>query len=126
MTQRPTSITVVAWILILSAAAILIFQIAILKNPVARELTAENPAGSIRFYAGLTLTLVCGVGILKGMRWARLLYVIWGAGRIVIDIALSVPAEMIFLGLPMFLVFSFLLFRPNANRYFSEGKRIDI
>lgn len=83
------------------------------------------PVQFIMLYVGLTVMLVCGIGMLKGKNWARLLYVIWSAVGLVIGLATSPMKAMLIPGLLVVLIFVFFLFRPNANRYFATETRLD-
>lgn len=123
MKRRPTSVTVVAWILIVIAAINLISSAVSFNNPMVRELMAKSPVPIpvqyIMLFVGLTVTLVSGVGMLKGQNWARMLYVIWSAIGMIIGLATSPMKAMLIPGLLVVLIFVFFLFRPNANKYFA-------
>src|SRR5215510_4600593 len=106
MRTRPTSITVVAWILILMGGISLITMTLMIStgmidkftvdNPAARELMNKSPIPvPVQYamtYVTLLIELVSGIAILKGQNWGRWLYVV---GTV-------------------------FLFRPKANQYFSD------
>jgi len=69
-------------------------------------------------YAGLLITLVCGIAMLKGQNWARLLYVGWSIIGFIIGMATSPMKALMIPGVIVFLVVAFFLFRPKANEYF--------
>lgn len=69
-------------------------------------------------YAGLLITLACGIAMLKRQNWARLLYVGWSITGFIIGIATSPMKAMMIPGIIIFFIFAFFLFRPKANEYF--------
>lgn len=122
MNKRPTSITVVCWILIALGGISIISSAFSFNNPVTRELMSKSPIPvNIQYFmmfAGLVITLVCGIAMLKGRNWARLLYVGWSVVAFIIGLATSPVKAMLIPGLIIFIIFAFLLFRPKANAYF--------
>lgn len=124
--QRPVSVSVIGWILIVVAAFNLILSAFTINMPTVREAMARNPlplpVQYIMIYLGLTVILVSGIGMLKGQNWARVLYAGWNALGIVVGLATS-PAKIgLIPGILFYLVVVVFLFRPAANRYFStEG-----
>ena len=126
MKERPTSITVIAWILIVMAGISLITSAFYLNNPTARELMSRNPipipVQYLMTYVGLLVTLICGIAMLKGRNWARLLYVIWSIIGFVIGIATSPIKVAMIPGFVVFVVIVFFLFRPIANKYFTASE----
>ncbi len=73
-------------------------------------------------YFGLTITIVCGIGMLKGKNWGRLLYVIWGVIGFVIGIATAPMKAAMIPGFIIFAVIVFFLFRPKASAFFAPAK----
>ena len=122
MSKRPTSVTVIAWILVISAVLSLITSTASLDDPKVMELMAKNslsiPAQYVLLYGGLLITLVSGLAMFKGLRWARLLYVAWSTIGIAIGLLTSPMKMMMVPGIVLFVVMAFFLFRPKANAYF--------
>jgi hypothetical protein len=125
MQPRPTSITVISWILIVMGAISLISTTVMLNNPTVRELMGKNPIPiPLQFaisYAGLIIMIVSGSAMLKGFNWARLLYVIWSVVGFLVGIATSPVKLAMIPGLVIFLIIVFFLFRPAANAFFSPG-----
>jgi hypothetical protein len=129
MRTRPASITVIAWILILLGGislvttALMIDKIMI-DNPAARELISKSPIPvPVQYamtYVGLLIMLVAGVAMLKGQNWGRWLYVVGTAVGFLIGIITSPLKEAMIPGFVFFVVVSFFLFRPKANKYFSD------
>jgi hypothetical protein len=83
MKTRPTSVTVISWILIVAGGISLISTTATINNPMTRELMSKSllsvPAQYAITYLGLLITIVSSIMMLKGYNLARFLYVIWGA-----------------------------------------------
>jgi hypothetical protein len=131
MKQRPTSITVIAWILIVVTAINLVSSTVTvsLNNPMIKELMAKSPlpvpVQYAMLYLGLAVMLASGVGMLKGGNWARWLYVIWTVIGTVVGLATSPMKAMMIPGILVFFVVVFFLFRPVANRYFSAETTAD-
>lgn len=124
--KRPTSVSVIAWILIVMAVITLVVASTNLHNPLANQLRAMDPIPvPLQFaieYAGLVITFVAGIAMLKGHNWGRWVYVIWSIIAIVVGFATSPIKPAIIPGLVLFLIFVFFLFRPTANAYFSAGR----
>lgn len=120
--QRPTSITVVSWILIVTGGLTLITSTFSLMSPITQDIMSKSPIPiSIQYimlYVGLLITLGCGIAMLKRQNWARLLYVGWSIFGFIIGIATSPMKIMIIPGILIFLIYAFFLFRPKANEYF--------
>ena len=120
--QRPTSLTVIAWLLIVFGAFGLISQLMMGDNPVAQKMLAESPLPASVHMAmaiiGTVVSLVSGYGILKGLNWSRYLYVGWSIVGLVFGL-LTTPFTSILLISVLFLaIFAFFLFRPAANAWF--------
>jgi len=123
MKPRPTSITVISWILIVVGVISLITSTAALNNPMAKELMARSPiplpVQYAMLYVGLLVTIISGGVMLKALNWGRLLYVIWSAVGFVISLATSPIKMAIIPGFLLYLVVVFFLFRPKANQFFA-------
>jgi len=123
MKLRPTSITVISWILIVVGVISSVTTTAALNNPMAKELMAQNPIPQpVQYavlYVGLLVMIVSGVAMLKALNWGRLLYVIWSAAGFVISFATSPMKIAMIPGFLLYLVVVFFLFRPKANQFFA-------
>jgi hypothetical protein len=128
MRTRPTSITVIAWILILLGGislvtTTLVINSAVIDNPAVQELMSKSlipvPVQYAMTYIGLLVTLVSGVAMLKGQNWGRWLYVVGTALGFLIGIVTSPLKGAMIPGFVVFVVVTFFLFRPKANKYFS-------
>lgn len=125
MTTRPLSVTIVAWFLIVSGALSAIMTPMHLNDPMFRNMMAGSPLPfevhiAISAIAAL-VTLVCGVGVLKGKDWARLVYAAWAVVGLLIGLFASLAPSLALLGLVMNGVILFFLFRAPANRFFGRS-----
>jgi len=124
MKTRPTSVTVIAWILIVVGVVTLIMSTLTADNPMTKELMARTPlpisVQYVMLYLGLLITVGSGIGLLKGQNLARMLYISWSILGMLIGFATSPMKAALIPGLAMFGVFAFFLFRPKANQYFAE------
>jgi len=122
MNERPKSITVVCWILIIMSGISLVRSIFNFNNSMTQELMSKSPIPiSIQYiimFTGLLITLACGIAMLKGQNWARLLYVGWSIIGFIIGITTSPMKVMMIPGIIIFFIFTLFLFHPKANEYF--------
>ena len=126
---RPTSITVIAWFLIVAASINLATSIGNLNNPLVKDLMAKSPLpASAQFallYLGLAVSLVSGIGMLMGHNWARWLYVIWSAFAFVVGLATSPMKLMLIPGVLVYVIIVLFLIRPVASRFFLAESAAD-
>lgn len=125
MKPRPTSITVIAWILIVTGGISLISTLAMINNPTVLELMSKSPIPIplqyVLNFVGLTITIVSGIALLKGANWGRLLYVGWSIVGLAIGVATSPLKAALIPSAVLFFIFAFFLFRPRANDFFTSS-----
>jgi hypothetical protein len=128
MKLRPTSVTVVGWILIATGGISLLtipFSLKSLNDPAARALLEQSPLPiSIQYilvFVGVLTTMTCGIAALKGQNWARFVYVIWNIIGFAVGFATSPVKLLLIPGLVIVSICAFFLFRPKANAYFAEA-----
>jgi hypothetical protein len=135
MDKRPTSITIIAWHLIVAACFLFLYFTANFQDPGIRDsMSKESLPLSLQIiitYLGLLISLVSGVGFLKRQNWARFLYCGWCVIGSIIGFAASPMRITALLGFALYLLVTFFLFRPKANAYFLSregltGNGIDI
>ena len=117
--KRPTSVTVIAWIIFVMGVLVLIAMFLGSSAP-----SASNGLFVVWGTLGGVFCIVTGVAMLKGLNWGRLLY-LWVA-------PISIVLESLVLGFQpadivrgtLYLVILFFLTRPTALKYFglSEGE----
>ena len=123
--ERPTSITVISWILIVLGALGLLVAAMMSNNPDVMEQMAKSKLGAgtqqMIGVVSSVISIVSGYGMLQGKNWARLLYVISS----VIGIAINFYAMPIggaeYLAIGIFVILLFFLFRPAANAWFNRN-----
>jgi uncharacterized membrane protein (DUF2068 family) len=121
--ERPLSITIIAWVLIILSALGLLGAVMMMNNPDAIEALGQSKLGAgTQQTIGLissVVTAISGYGMLQGKNWGRLLYVVSGVVGIAINLyALPLGAAQ-YLSIALFLVILFFLYRPAANAYFA-------
>jgi hypothetical protein len=124
MQQRPVSLTIIGWFLIVTSGLGLLFMPFAFNNPMTTRIYAQSPLPAsahltIGVIGGL-ITVACGFGILKGFNWSRFVYVSWSLIGFAISITTLPVKSMILLSLPFFAVIVFFLFRPTANAWFNR------
>jgi hypothetical protein len=126
MITRPTSVSVISWFLIVISIISLISTTMMIGNPTVTQLMEKTPLPiPIQYamsYLGLSIMLISGIFMLKGLDWARKLYVGWTTFGLLIGIATSPMKATLIPGTVMFIVIVFFLFRPKANAYFSPSE----
>jgi len=123
--KRPTSITVLAWFLIVGSGLSLIPSPFYLSDPRAKEIwdSMQIPISLVipNLFIGSLVGVISGIGMLKGLNWARFLDVIWSSIVIVIGFATLSMKALVIPGIVLLMISIFILFRPKANEYFSSN-----
>ena len=124
METRPLSVTIIGWLLVVTAAASLFGLLNLSSNPMAQAIIQQTGVPLAAHMAltviGVVVTLACGYGVLKGFDWARLLYVGYSALGLVIGLAISPYPSATLIGVVFLAVIAFFLFRPAANAWFGK------
>lgn len=120
MRQRPLSISVIGWLLILLGLIPIFAEIVIvtIKTSDAHDLMKNSPIPISVQYAMFLARLSAGIGILKRYNWARFLYVVETPIELILGIFMSPTQATLIPNIVFFLIISFLLFRPHVNPYF--------
>lgn len=123
--QRPTSLTIIGWLLIVFGVWGVIGQLALPYLPGAQEALAGSPLpASAHMAFGIVsalVSVVCGYGILKGLNWSRYLYMGFSALGIVFAFVTTPSAAVMVLSLAILALVAFFLFRAPANAWFTQG-----
>ena len=123
--ERPTSITVISWILIVLGALGVLVSALMSNNPDVLEQLAVSKLGAgtqqIIGIVGSVLSIVSGYGMLQGKNWGRLLYVVSTAVSIALNFYAMPMGAMQYVGVGVFVVVLFFLYRPAANAWFNGG-----
>ncbi|MBU0683598.1 MAG: hypothetical protein ABIH85_05950 [Candidatus Omnitrophota bacterium] len=127
MEKRPTSITIIAWFLIVIGAISVWTALTFLNNPMVKELMIQQSQMPLSLqyammYVSLAVTILSGIGMLKRCGWARILYIVWGICSFLVGFATS-PRKMAMIpSVVIFAIIAFFLYRPKATKYFSNLK----
>ena len=122
MAKRPTSITIIAWLLIALTVLGLIGAFTMGSNPAMAAALAQMKMSLAMYQGWIVLnsivTLICAYGFLKGYPWSRVLYVVFGVIGLVVGFYTSPMKAAILISLVILVIFAFFLFRENANDWF--------
>jgi hypothetical protein len=107
--KRPLSVTIIACAYLLVGTIAFVFYF---KQAVA------SPSDGVWIELTELIAILCGVFLLRGANWARWLTVAWIAFHVVI----SYPdvRKLVVHGL-ICIAIAWVLFRPEANRYFRNA-----
>ena len=123
--ERPTSITVIAWILIILSALGLLVTVTMMNNPDVMDALAESKLGAgtqqMLGIVSSVITAISGYGMLQGKNWGRLLYVISSLAGIAINLYAMPMTGAQYLAIGIVAVVIFFLYRPAANAWFNRG-----
>ena len=127
MAQRPTSVTVVGWILIvLSVFGFLgmAMMAALINSPLMQQTLATNPLPPLAILAmgsfGSLVSLAGGIGCLRRWGWVRYVYLVWSAGSLAFNLY-TTPYSWLLM-IPSFaisLAVIVVMFLPKAHRWFA-------
>jgi hypothetical protein len=124
MQQRPLSLSIIGWFMIAASAFGLLGLLFTMNNPVTVHIYARSPFPMpvhLAFGAlGNLISIACGYGVLRGFNWSRFLYVAWSLIGFAFTLLTLPVATFIILGLAIFAVFVFFMFRPAANAWFKH------
>ena len=123
MEKRPTSMTVIGWLLIVLGVFGIYSVVTMGSNPIVLKmleqthvsLLFEQVIGTIN----VIVSIVSGYGILKGQPWSRVLYVGWGIVSLGIGLYTSPIKGFVVFGLIILVVIGAFLFTNTANDWFS-------
>ncbi len=128
MNKRPTSVTVIAWIILVTGALSLLTIAFAMNNPMAQELMAKSPVPvPVQYFisfVGLLISIVSAIFMLRGANWARMLYIVLRAIGFLFSLFTS-PAKLLLIpGFFIYAVFVFFLLRPKASAYFTGSANV--
>jgi hypothetical protein len=126
MKYRPKSITIISWFLIITNVIAVASTALTHNNPEMvkmMELSAIPIALQYLLMAvGIAITISSAVLMLKAKKTGRIMYIGWTTISLTIGLFTSPAKAMMIPSLVLFLVISFFLFRPKANKYFSDNQ----
>jgi hypothetical protein len=116
MNKRPLSVTIICWIHILLGGLLLLGTLLRMLQPDSRQIIFQHLGYFLITRTPQIFSIICGVFMLLGFNWARLLIFVWFATA-AISIALFQPGS-IWKPALLFIVSVYFLFRPVATAYF--------
>ena len=92
-------------------------------DPLTQDLMKKAPISlPVQYgmmFAGLLVSTLCGIGMLRGRGWARLFWVVWTAVGLVVGLVISPMPVAVIPGAILFLVAAIFLYRPAVSAYFT-------
>lgn len=119
---RPTSVTVISWLAIVSGLG----SAFVVLSPAARDVMAKTSMLThLLTFASIGLQTISGAVMLRGFNWARWAFVMTVAYNQLSKIFAVhwIPSPANILGPVLVATAYYYLFRPAANAYFSEAAR---
>lgn len=124
MKDRPKSITIISWFLIITNLIVITSTALTHDNPeVIRMMELSAISITLQYVLmaiGVLITISSAVLMLKANKIGRTIYVGWAVISLTIGLITSPAQAMMIPGLVLFLIIFFFLFRPKANEYFSN------
>jgi len=122
MEKRPTSLTVIAWLIIVLSLLSVALVFAMSSNPqmVAAAQQMHMSMGLLQGWSvlGTIVNLACAYGILKGMPWSRVVYLVWGVIGLAFSFYTSPQKASVVLGGIILVVVCAFLWTNAANDWF--------
>ncbi|WP_336366408.1 hypothetical protein [Marinobacter sp. C2H3] len=124
--KRPTSITVIAWFLLISSGLSLVAVPYYMSNSElldALKQTTSLPPMTLMIITliNAAATFAAGIGMLKGKGWSRALYVaVTVIGLVITGVTTQAPTSLL-PGVIISLIIIVLVFRPKASAFFRGG-----
>ena len=125
MTQRPLSVTIIAWFLIVTTIFGALGTWNAFNDPIAEQVLAKSPLPQSLHIAvsvaSLILNFVFGVALLKRQDWARYGYVGISLAGMLFGYFTSPFVSVILLSGIFLAIVAFFLFRKPANDWFRRS-----
>jgi len=123
--ERPTSVTVIGWLLLATHALNLVTSIFTINSPMARELMDKTPipipVQITMLYVGIIVVIVAAAFMLRGANWARWLYIGYAAFGLAVGLITSPVKAILLPGVAVYAVVVVFLTRPKANAWFTSA-----
>jgi len=122
MEKRPLSLTIIAWVLIVFSVLGLLGVFMMGSNPAMTKALADAhmPLLFVQVWGGIgaIVNVVVAYGILKGLPWSRVLYVVFGVIGLVVGAFTSPMKASLVLSLVLLVVIAAFLWTNSANDWF--------
>lgn len=123
MQDRPVSVTIVGWVLVLLGllGAVGVYMTSDIPDAERNmALSSLSPSAErIIGLAGVAISVICGLAVLKRQNWARWLYVIWNVAAIGLALFTSPATSLLLVPVAILAVTAFFLFWKPANAWFA-------
>jgi hypothetical protein len=123
MEKRPTSMTVIASLLIVFTLLGIYGLITAGTNPIMTKMLTQMHVSLPLYEAygalGIVISLACAYGIFKGLPWSRVLYLAWGIVGLIVGLYISPIKAALVLSLIFLVVICAFLWTNTANDWFS-------
>ena len=123
MEKRPTSMTVIGVLLIIFALFGVFGILMAGSNPIMTQMLAQMHMSLVAYQLygalGLIISLLCAYGILKGLPWSRVLYLVWGIIGLIVGMYISPIKATLVLSLVFLVIICGFLWTNTANDWFS-------
>lgn len=120
MANRPKSITVISWFLMIASAITSLSFIGILSGYSSSQIASVSLVGWWFLFGAIPLHFVSGLLMLKGRRWGRHLYLAVGLSGLIFSVVI-LPFTIKLVGQALFFAVTLaLLYRPQANQWFAN------
>ena len=127
--QRPLSLSIVGWFLIVMSLFGIFSLFTLASNPTAAQMLAQSPlplwAHQAIAVIGVVVGVASGYGVLKGFNWSRYLYIGWSIIAILLQLVTTSFTSLLILSVLFIAIFAFFLFRPPANAWFNRASAVN-
>ncbi|MFH1653980.1 MAG: hypothetical protein ABIE74_07970 [Pseudomonadota bacterium] len=127
--KRPISLTIIGWYLMLTGGGEFFTSFLELNSSMTQDIMRlfgqiSFPHRNMFMLTISAISLVIGIGILNQKNWARFAYIITELTKNIVFLFLSPLKIGIVPSVFLFLIFAFLLFRPNVGKYYKQAEVI--
>ena len=123
MQKRPLSLTIIGWLIIVFSLFGIYGLVSAGTNPVMAKALDQMHMSVAMYQAwaglGVIISLACAYGILKGLPWSRVLYLVWGIIGLIVGLYVSPMKATVVVGLVFLVVICVFLWTNAANDWFS-------
>jgi len=116
-------LTIIGWWLAISAVLTAYSVLTIQSNTLAMQML-EKAGASLALHrmvgvVGTVVAVICAYGVLKGLPWARVLYVVWGVIALATTAFIMPIISVMAMSAVFLAIIAFFLFRPVADEWFA-------
>ena len=122
MEKRPLSLTIIAWVIIVFSLFGVYGLVTAGSNPIMTKMLDQMHMSLAMYQAwaglGTVISLACAYGILKGLPWSRVLYLVWGVIGLIVGLYISPMKAALVVSLIVLVVVCAFLWTNAANDWF--------